>query len=283
MLATHPAGNSGLIDTQGISRLGLGTKMLNEVFEESFHIPSPYGNTRNYKHGKVPLQGYGRSLNTDRMEFKDRLRHARKTRKMSQAKLAAAAGLDQTTISDLENGRSRSTGRSAEIALALEVDPTWLATGMGEMDSSGPSNLSSAPQPIRYYRYPIVSQVEAGNWDAISLPYEPGDEQEHQTSGYRAYGRAFWLRVKGDSMTAPQGVTPTIPEGTLVLIDPGVEATTGKLVVARMEGDNEATFKKLVEDGGRRYLKALNPSYPLIEINGNCRIVGVAIEALTKL
>lgn len=281
MLATHPAGDSRLIDAQGLAGLGLRAEMGNEFFEERFHIQSSYGNTRNYKHGKVPLQGYGTTLNTSRMEFKDRLRHARKTRKMSQAKLAEAAGLDQTTISDLENGRSRSTGKSAEIALALNVDPLWLATGQGEMEPSG--NVDSAPQPIRYYRYPVVSQVVAGHWDEMAMPYEPGAEQEHQTTGYRAHGRAFWLRVKGDSMTAPQGVTPTIPEGTLVLIDPGVEAAPGKLVVARLEGDNEATFKKLVEDGGRRYLKALNPAYPLIEINGNCRIVGVAIEALTKL
>lgn len=55
------------------------------------------------------------------------------------------------------------------------------------------------------------------------------------------------------------------------------------LVVAQLDESNKATFKKLIEDSGQKYLKALNPTYPLIPINGNCRIIGVAVEAKTKL
>ncbi|EBM5549197.1 LexA family transcriptional repressor, partial [Salmonella enterica] len=46
-----------------------------------------------------------------------------------------------------------------------------------------------------------------------------------------------------------------------------------------LEGENEATFKKLVMDAGRKFLKPLNPQYPMIEINGNCKIIGVVVDA----
>lgn len=78
-------------------------------------------------------------------------------------------------------------------------------------------------------------------------------------------------------MTAPSGLS--IPEGTVILVDPEVEAVSGKLVVAKLESENEATFKKYVVDAGHRYLKPLNPQYSMIPINGNCRIVGVVVDA----
>ena len=144
-------------------------------------------------------------------------------------------------------------------------------------------NVQAAPQPIRYHRYPVISRVQAGAWTECVTPYEPGAEPHEEASDYRAQGKAFWLEVKGDSMTAPPGSTPSIPEGTLVLFDTGIDAVPGKLVAALLSDSNEATFKKLIEDGGQRFLKALNPAYPLIPINGNCRILGVAVEAKTRL
>ncbi len=41
------------------------------------------------------------------------------------------------------------------------------------------------------------------------------------------------------------------------------------------KGSNEATIKKLVIDGPKRYLKPLNPAYPVIEIDSSCTICGV--------
>ncbi|MDL4861416.1 S24 family peptidase [Halomonas elongata] len=147
----------------------------------------------------------------------------------------------------------------------------------------GVNNVSEPNQPAQYYRYPVVSRVQAGGWTEVVTPYEPGSEPHEESTDYRATGPAFWLEVQGDSMTAPPGSQPSIPEGALVLFDTGIEAVPGKLVAALLDDCNEATFKQLIEDGGRRYLRALNPAYPLIPINGNCRILGVAVEAKTRL
>lgn len=82
-------------------------------------------------------------------------------------------------------------------------------------------------------------------------------------------------------MTAPSGIS--IPEGTLVLIDTGRDPINGSLVIAKLTDANEATFKKLIIDGGAKYLKGLNPAWPLVPINGNCKIIGVAIETKLRL
>ena len=77
-------------------------------------------------------------------------------------------------------------------------------------------------------------------------------------------------------MTSPVGFT--VPEGMIILVDPSKEAKSGKLVVAKLINDNEATFKMYVEDAGRRFLKPLNPQYPMTEINGNFQIIGTVID-----
>jgi len=100
-------------------------------------------------------------------------------------------------------------------------------------------------------------------------------------SDYNSKGAAFWLEVRGDSMTAPIGTS--IPEGMLILVDTEAEARPGKLVVAKLSSSNEATFKKLVEDGGARYLKPLNPDYKMIPCGDDCRIIGVAVRVMGTL
>ena len=75
-------------------------------------------------------------------------------------------------------------------------------------------------------------------------------------------------------MTSLSG--PSIPEGMLILVDTGIEPQPGHLVVAKLDTEEKATFKKLVQDGGKLYLKPLNTGYNPIEINGNRRIIGGA-------
>jgi SOS-response transcriptional repressor LexA len=65
----------------------------------------------------------------------------------------------------------------------------------------------------------------------------------------------------------------------MILVDPEVAATSGKLVIAKLTDANEATFKRYVEDGGHKYLKPLNPDYKMQEIHDDCRIIGVVVEA----
>jgi phage repressor protein C with HTH and peptisase S24 domain len=70
------------------------------------------------------------------MEFKDRLKIARKHARLTQIELAHKVGLDQTSISNLERGKSQGSNFTAQIASACGVSAIWLADGKGEMTAA---------------------------------------------------------------------------------------------------------------------------------------------------
>lgn len=176
-----------------------------------------------------------------------------------------------------KSGRKRiADGMIEVIENAFELPRGW----MDEIVSS-PANISSLTPYRPSNTYPVISSVQAGCWREAVEAYGMKDVDLWLESDAHIQGEAFWLRVEGDSMTAPAGLS--IPEGTYVLFDTGREPINGSLVIAKLSDSNEATFKKLVIDGGISYLKGLNPQWPVIKINGNCRIIGVGIETKMRL
>lgn len=131
--------------------------------------------------------------------------------------------------------------------------------------------------------YPVISWVSAGEWAEACEPYDMHEIDEWYESTAHVEGPAFWLRVKGDSMTSPVGLS--VPEGMLILVDTGKEPKNGSLVVAKLTDANEATFKKYVVDEGigSVYLQPLNPTHSRMQINGNCKIIGVAVQMMMNL
>ena len=63
---------------------------------------------------------------------------------------------------------------------------------------------------------------------------------------------------------------------------PDVAAEPGKLVIAQWHDSTEAIFRKLIEEGGQRYLVPLNPTYPKALYTDDCRIIGVVVQATAK-
>ncbi|KPX25524.1 S24 family peptidase [Pseudomonas amygdali pv. eriobotryae] len=201
----------------------------------------------------------------------------------SQAALAKLCGWSsQSRVGNYESGTREPTLGDIELmAKALGVPYGVLLIGEDFEASKAqipePSNVAMIAQPERMYRYPVVSWVAAGDW---SEAIEPGGSEEYELTDYKAKGPAFWLKVKGDSMTAP--TAPSVPEGSLILVDTRADVRPGKLIIAKLADSNEATFKKLVEDGGIRYLKPLNPAYPTVQCSDDCKIIGVVVRSLTK-
>lgn len=133
MLFPNPPRHGALINFELFSGGLLSAEEGNEVLVDTFHAAPPYGNTHIVDYGNTYLQGYGRSRNTSHMEFKDRLKAARKHARLSQAELAKQVGIDQTSISDLERGKSKGTSYTAQLAAACGVSAIWLADQKGEM------------------------------------------------------------------------------------------------------------------------------------------------------
>lgn len=201
-----------------------------------------------------------------------RIKRIREQKGLSQKALAELCGwASQSRIGNYEAGtRSVSVDDAEVIAKALGVATPELLFGDSFKGMYSPGE-----------KYPLISWVSAGAWSEATEPYTLKEIEEWYESDAHVEGAAFWLKVQGDSMTSPVGLS--IPEGMMVLVDTGKEAKNGSLVIAKLTDANEATFKKLIIDGGQQYLKGLNPSYPLIPINGNCKIIGVAIQTMMLL
>ncbi|KPW26629.1 Prophage PssSM-03, putative phage repressor [Pseudomonas cannabina pv. alisalensis] len=211
-----------------------------------------------------------------------RLQRLRNAAGKSQAALAKLCGWSsQSRVGNYESGTREPTLGDIELmAKALGVPYGVLLIGedfeASRMPTNEQSNVEMAEQPTRMYRYPVVSEVAAGAWAEVVEPYPNGYSDRYEATDYKAKGPAFWLEVVGDSMTAPSGTS--VPEGMLILVDTGVEARPGKLVVAKVPSSNKATFKKLIEDAGRLYLKPLNPDFKMMPCTDDCKIIGVAVR-----
>jgi SOS-response transcriptional repressor LexA len=212
----------------------------------------------------------------------ERIKSARMHAKLTQKALALKAGVEQPVISQLETGKNLQSAHLPKIAHACGVSAIWLSENIGPMISvaKGDSNVAETRQQLESFRYPVISWVAAGAWAEAVEPYPTGFSDRYEFSEYDSKGAAFWLEVKGDSMTSSAG--QSITEGTLILVDTEAEVLPGKLVIAKLPESNEATFKKLVSDGGKLFLKPLNPGYPIEPFDDSCRIVGVVVRALQK-
>lgn len=127
---------------------------------------------------------------------------------------------------------------------------------------SAHANTLPGPQTSRFV--PLISWIQAGSWsEAVDL-FQPGDGEEWLPCPTSCSAQTFALRIEGDSMTAPYG--KTYPAGCLIYVDPDLRGgiANGDRVVAKLNGSNEVTFKVYVEDAGRRFLKPLNPQYPVV-------------------
>jgi SOS-response transcriptional repressor LexA len=72
---------------------------------------------------------------------------------------------------------------------------------------------------------------------------------------------------------------PRFYNGDFIFVDPDIVAESGKYVVVKLEDADEAMFRQLIIEGGRKYLKALNPDWPerIFELDDTTRICGVVV------
>ncbi|WP_394179683.1 LexA family protein [Marinomonas posidonica] len=207
-----------------------------------------------------------------------RIRVKRNELKITQMKLSKLVGVSHVTVSQWESDTTAPKGENLyRLAQVLRTQANWLISGV---ESDSESNVVAAPFFHETKKLPVISHVQAGSWTEAIDYRTLGDDIEWEDAPSNSDENCFWLKVVGDSMTSHNGIS--VPEGSLILVNPNIPAENGSLVVAKLEGTDEVTFKKLVLDAGQKYLRPLNPNYKALEINGNCRIIGVVTESKFK-
>jgi SOS-response transcriptional repressor LexA len=191
--------------------------------------------------------------------------------------LAEAVDSDPAYLSQLLSPRIKADmghDLARRIERALGKPPGW----MDQPHDDAPRVAEPAGEyqaTVREVRvYPLISWVQAGDWADIVTDGLPAHAaQEWHPCGVRCGPRTFVLRVQGQSME------PRFTEGELIFVDPDAEARNGSFVVVRLDDAHQATFKQLIIEGDRRYLRPLNDRWPdpIIEINGRATLCGVVV------
>lgn len=199
--------------------------------------------------------------------------------KVTQEILADRLGMSQGGVGHwLNKRRQPGIDDMNRVLHALGMEFLEVALVIREPDGATEESQDLVRKYNPYFRYPVSDWRESCEVrDGEPTVY---DKTRFELTDYHAQGAAFWLTVVGDAMTAPSGVS--IAEGMMILVDPAIVPEPGKLVIAQWPDSTEATFRKLIEEGGQRYLVPLNPTYPKALFTEACRIIGVVVQATAR-
>jgi SOS-response transcriptional repressor LexA len=167
----------------------------------------------------------------------------------------------------LSGRRELPLSKFVELAAILDVDPAWLQYG----------GINSEEKNTKSHTYllPIYS------WEQVKK-IDSDETTEYVPNFYSDMPSWYALRVKGDSMTTPTGRGKSFNEGDLLIVDPEKDVFHGAFVIVSLNGFRDVTFKQYVIDGGIRYLKPLNPQYPIVEFSDNCIIYGIVTASISS-
>lgn len=198
------------------------------------------------------------------VEVAKRIEKIAEEKGISGAELARRIGTDRSTINRYYKGtRKISMEEIPKFAEVLEVDVIELLFG------SGTKNISLLSQ--EKIAIPILGKIACG--DPI-LAKENIENYIYKPVDSLPSGNIFALQAKGDSME------PSIPDGAIVLLRAQVDVENGEIAAVLVNGDEEATLKRVKKQGEMIFLMPDNPKYApyVIDENNPARIIGKAIS-----
>lgn len=199
--------------------------------------------------------------------------------KLSQESIADALSVGQSAIAALLNGvNALNASNAAALARVLQVSVGDFSPSLASEIQEMYKSVSTERVVSNDFEYPVFSHVQAGMFSPEFRTFTERDAERWVSTTKKASDNAFWLEVDGHSMTAPAGSRPSFPEGMLILVDPEEPVDPGDFCIARLGGD-EFTFKKLIKDSGQVFLQPLNPQFPMIPCNDQCRVVGKVVAS----
>lgn len=203
-------------------------------------------------------------LQRELKQFGAALRRIRQHKGMTLEQVSEKSGINTGNLSRMERGQQGWSHESlTNIAAALGVRVADLFTEAAKGGGGLMVELSHSIPLISLSEVPLKGDVEVA---AIA---------ERCKTTADVSDRAFGFRVDGDPMT------PKFPAGVIVVIDPAKHVKSGDFVVAACS--DGVMFRKLVVEGGRRYLQPLDPRYPVVELKKTDRVIGPAVQAILDL
>ena len=196
-----------------------------------------------------------------------KIKKFRESRNMTQDELAELLDTTRQSISRYENGeRKANQDLLFELASIFKVSLDDFFPVRNLYDQTNIIKVT----PENMVAIPVIGTIACG--DPILA--------DENIIGYRYHlkdrlpkGQTFYLTAKGDSME------PKIPDGSDVLIRMQDDVEDGEIAAVLVNGDSEATLKRVKKQGDIVMLVAENTNYApyIITEHNPARILGKAV------
>lgn len=188
-------------------------------------------------------------------------------------KLSSDLNIKYTTLTDWINGKTYPRIDKIELlANYFGISKSDLV----EDASQNESNIVNMKQVKEMRSIPVLGDIACG--DPITA-VENIQGYRDEVADTLPTGELFYLHCKGDSMA------PTIPNGAYVLIRQQPDVEDGEIAAVLVNGDAEATLKRIKRQGSLVMLMPDNQSYdPYVVTPDNpARILGKALKMSADL
>lgn len=192
------------------------------------------------------------------------IKELRLSRSMTQSELAEKVGVkNQSTIAKWEKNENFPNGREViKLTDIFNVSADYL---LGLEDIKNYVPLSKASIAV-----PIIGSIACG---------DPIDAEEniegyvYKSPGTIPNGKIIALKTLGNSMV------PTIPDGALALVRLQSEVETGEIAAVLLNGDKQATLKRVKKHNDRLILIPDNKDHEpyIVDENNPARIIGKVV------
>ncbi|PGA94645.1 LexA family protein [Bacillus toyonensis] len=185
------------------------------------------------------------------------------TKGVFQSDIAKELDLPETTVSNWF--KAKTYPRPDKIQMLAD----YFKINRSDLTEDNPSNIYEAP--IHPIKVPIIGKIACGLPICAEENYEG---YRYEMPDILPRGEVYYLEAKGNSME------PTIPNGSFVLIRKQEDIENGEIAAVQVNGDTEATLKRVKKQGDVIMLMPDNPSYEPLIITSNtpARIIGKAIR-----
>lgn len=210
-----------------------------------------------------------------RSNTSERLKYLMDTKNLKQSDIiervtAMGEYISKSALSQYVNGQSTPDQRKLTIlSKALDVSEVWLM-GYGDMELKNIKNIVFFKPSTK--KIPVIGTIAAGE------PILAVENIEDYIDLDEKISADFALRVKGDSM-----VGANIFDGDIVFIRKQSDVDDGEIAAVII--DDSATLKRVFKFENKVVLRAENPKYKPILLNGDksVYIVGKAVYKLSEI
>ncbi len=215
--------------------------------------------------------------------WSSRVKSRMKKLDMTQEELARKMGITRGAITHYLSGRRvPPLLQFQKLAAILKADPAWLQFGTPIESKQNSQKIVTKKEKS----VPTQRPIPVLSWEQVSefmnTKIAANELEEYLPNFCTDKSHWYALRIKGDAMTSPLGNVRSFHKGDFLIVDPEKNAVHGNFVIAVLPHSKEATFKQYVVDGGVRYLKPLNPQYPITQIDDSTHICGVVVGCINE-